>query len=868
MQTQLSLYWLNELLNLNGYNLDFFIKNLTINGFEVEDCLKVSYKSKSTIALQLSITANRGDALSLRGIAREIKMVMTRFKAYQAEPPVFKVFGVSRALRRRRKFRRRVGVFYGGKAFRLRKRIYFNRYNRRRHLSVKRDDKKSMKWILRQTIFKFFWSVENTIYRSPKWKPNRLYFKQPVFNTNDPKIFSRFLCFKLENLKNLKSPGWLQKRLAYSGIVPQNDLSDYKNYIFLESGYPFEFYDLKKITSKCDSENFKLNLSHASDIKFTGTNNREYTLNQNILVLKANEEILSIAGVISNKDFAYSKDTDSVLIEGAIFHPKMIARQSRLLQLKTTRSNYYSKGGMDGCFFIQTWYRLLSLLKIANPQRKFKLHTSSYTSENESQIYHVPFVTWYAWHEVDIFASWDFWLREKKIAQVLGEAYYFQSIVYKQVYRKTKRLPCILIEDYLRKLDISYEFKYLPGEWQYFPIIYGRIPIPPRSTKRVLPPNARGWMPPRKYGKPSRNWLLRVPNYRKADIKTETDMIEEFVRIYGVDKIISIYPQLTSYGIADLNYQTRREITQWLLNEGFNELISYSLVNEKIKNNQSISLLNPIANEYSSLRTSLLPNLIQIASENIKQGNKVFEGFEYGHIFSKDLKGEFFERECLSGIFGGIELREAWSEKSEYLSWFEAKGKIEKMFEKFNFPVVWNNLNDNSKNLKDNDINLNFVHPYKAAKLYSKVTETFLGIFGELNPIIAKELAISSKFYLFEFDLRHLVTQYKKRKSNKSFDFKEYSSYPKLIKDLSFIIDKDLEIGSLLQFIYMSRTKFLSKLSLQDIYESDSLLSNQTSLCIQLVFQAKDKTLKNSDIEPWLKWITYKLKHTYNVVFR
>jgi len=865
MQTQLSLYWLNELINLRGYNLDFFIKNLTINGFEVEDCIAVSYNSNVTIALQLSITANRGDAMCLRGIAREFRIFMTRYKSYKAKPPVFKVFGVRKAIRRRRRFRRAI-PYWGGSRFYLRKRLHSNRYTRRisKRLTSWRN-KTSQRWLLKQTIFKFIWAIENTIYRSPRWKPNRLYFKQPIFNNNDPKIFSRFLCFKLENLKNLNSPGWLQKRLAYSGIIPQNDLSDYKNYVLLESGYPFELYDLKKIIKKCNSNKFKLQLGSVTDRTFVATNDRNYTINENNLILKANDQILSVAGIISNKEFAYTKETDSILIEGAIFNPKMISRQSRLLEVKTIRSNYYARGGMNGNFFLHTWYRLLALLKAANPQRKFKLHTSANTSENESQIYHVPCVTWYAWNEARIFESWDFWLREKKIAEVLGPVYHYMPIIYKNLYRVKNRLPAKKIEKYLRKLNITYEFKYLPGEGQYFPITYGRIPIPPRSSKRPLPLKARGWMPPRTYGKPGRYWLLRIPNYRKNDLKTERDMIEEFIRIYGVDKIISISPETHSHGTADLSYKIRKELTPLLLNEGFNELISYSLTNEIIENNIQIELVNPLAKEYSKLRLSLLPSLVQIVSENIRQGNRTFEGFEYGHIFSQDSTGQYSEIECVSGIFGGVELRPSWSEKVSDLSWFEAKGKIEKIFEKLNLPIIWYEWKNN---LKIENKYFSVLHPYRTAMLYLQSPKIFLGVFGELNPILAKQYNIFSKFYLFEFNFKVLVSHFTTLNLSKQVTYKDYSTYPKLVKDLSFIITKDISLGSILEFINLSKFIFLNSINLLDIYEGESLSSNQVSVCIQLVFQARNKTLTNVDIEPWLKWIYYKLEKKYGAIFR
>ena len=106
------------------------------------------------------------------------------------------------------------------------------------------------------------------------------------------------------------------------------------------------------------------------------------------------------------------------------------------------------------------------------------------------------------------------------------------------------------------------------------------------------------------------------------------------------------------------------------------------MVNEKASN--SIHLINPLVTDYSTLRTSLLPKLIQTVGENLKQSNNILEGFEYGHVFSGDIKSNYTEKEVVSGIFGGLKSKRQWNDTATTLSWFEAKGKIEELFKKLN----------------------------------------------------------------------------------------------------------------------------------------------------------------------------------------
>lgn len=834
---QISLYWLNELLELRGYNLNFFIERLTVNGFEVEDCFPVISGKKTTIAIEISTTANRADILSIRGLARELKIIAERVKRIQITPPVVKVQKVRKYFYHTRWFKVRPPE-EGGSVVRKKKRIKFNILPlNRKKLLYKRTKKLS--------INKFKWRVENTIFRSRRWKRNRLYYNEPVFNNNDPKIYSKFICWTVENLENLSSPKWLQKKLIYSGFVPENNLTDFQNYMLIETGYPFEFYDLEKIHLACKKNNFKLSLDSPGYKNFLAANGINYVLNHETLVIKANENLLSIAGIISNQQFSYTHETKSFLMEGSIFNSQMIRQQSRLLGLKTNRSNYYSKGGMNGDFLLEACYRLLLLLKISNLNIKSKLHTTSYSAQKEEQIYHIPYTVRY--HHEEVIQTYDLWLREKKLLQVFGPAYNYNPITSRSR-ELTKKIRSTHVEYFFQRLKIKYRFSTRPGRKssEFWPITYGEMPLPP----------IKYWKPPRFICKEGRYWVIYVPNYRREDIRREIDIIEEICRLYGVDRMASIMPKVHKLGIEDSSYQVRKKITICLLNEGFNELVSYSLVNNKENKHSFIKLINPLSKDYSGLRTTLLPNLVDIVKENIRQGNNTFEGFEYGHVFSKDFTGQYVETECLSGIFGGIKLKSEWSEKLNDLSWFEAKGKMEQIFEKLNLLVSWEN--------NESEQNLNILHPYRTAKIYLS-NKQLLGIFGQINPFLAKTLNIPLKFYLFEFNLKLLVSELDQCSN---FIYRHYSFYPKIIKDLSFIVDKNVSFNSIENVIYSKGSNLLIEINLLDQYDGDLILDNQVSLCIQLVFQSFQRTLKNNEIDLIIDRISLTLKNKYKAIFR
>ena len=353
-------------------------------------------------------------------------------------------------------------------------------------------------------------------------------------------------------------------------------------------------------------------------------------------------------------------------------------------------------------------------------------------------------------------------------------------------------------------------------------------------------------------------WDVQIPNLRSDDITREIDLIEEVGRLHGFNNFLTTLPKITRIGTEDLSYQTRKKITSCLLNLGLNELIHYSLVGQDQSTNRKneINLINPLLADYKSLRTSLLPTLLQTVSENLKQSTRIIEGFEYGHVFSGNISDNFKEIEHVAGIFGGTKEKLSWSEPKQTLTWFEAKGKIEQLFKQLNIGVYWEIKSVASTN--------NIFHPYRTAELYL-LNGKNLGKFGQIHPAYANGNGLASETYLFEFSLKHIQDQIQQ---NKLPVFQEYSLYPRVIKDLSFIIPKDITFRKLKNILYLNGTKFLSKINLLDEYRGSSIPKDCTSLCLQLIFQSNEKTLENKEIEIIITNLQSVLTKEFNAIIR
>ena len=622
-------------------------------------------------------------------------------------------------------------------------------------------------------------------YKVDKFKPETILADSFLKNQIDNDNCSTFITIIAENLQNTSSPKWLKQKLISSEVEPTNDLSDFQNYILLETGYPFEFYNFDKIQEKVNTQDFELTLTTVNKLD---AENQYSKLQDDTLILKQNDLSLGIAGICSNEHLQVkdASNLTSIVIEGSIFGSKKIRQTSRKLGLRTDRSARYEKG-LNNYNFNKTVCRLLNLLRINNPNITYKINTIAQVEEKPLR---------------------SICLNYKNIIEILGPTQINQNL-------KSMDISIEQITSYLQRLDFEFEF------------------------------NSK-----------TNSWNVLISKSRVDDITREIDLIEEIGRLHGFNNFISYLPSVKTIGLKDFSYQTRKKLTTCFLSEGLSELMQYSLVKEEPYLQNSVKLINPLISDCSILRTSLLPSILSTLSDNVKQGNRNIEGFEFGHIFSTNTETKYSEKEYVGGNFGGIKTKRTWSESSEILSWFEAKGKLEDIFNKLKIGLIWKKTIPQTYQ--------KILHPYRTAEFYL-LDGTSLGIFGQINPIIAKQMSITSNIYLFEFDFTVLKNELKK---NLLPLYEEYSSYPKIVKDLSFIVNQNVSFVDIQKSILKTGTNVLIQVKLLDEYKSDLIPSDCISLCVQLTFQSTTKTLRTEEIETILNSIQTMLLKKYKIIQR
>lgn len=318
---------------------------------------------------------------------------------------------------------------------------------------------------------------------------------------------------------------------------------------------------------------------------------------------------------------------------------------------------------------------------------------------------------------------------------------------------------------------------------------------------------------------------FKISNSRK-DISREIDLIEEYSRFLGYKNFQDISP-IKEQKQEKSFLKTLSFLKNYFLNSGFNEILSNS-IQEKFENN-CIQIENPLNKENSFLRTSLLPNLLDVFSQNCRISSTRNNFFEIGRVFKK-YKTQIIEENKLGAIFQFPELSILQESSTE---WFAAIGFVENLLQNFGYDkVVKKPLNSS----------FDFTHPTRSVYLVSE--SKILGIFGEISPIYEKFSILKKPTYFLELNLVYFNNWKQYSSPNLYID---YSKYPKITKDISCLFPKTISFTSLKNYL-QKNSLYLKKVFFFDIY-FDKKNKESVNIGLRFEFQSDTTTLTNEIIE-------------------
>ncbi len=341
--------------------------------------------------------------------------------------------------------------------------------------------------------------------------------------------------------------------------------------------------------------------------------------------------------------------------------------------------------------------------------------------------------------------------------------------------------------------------------------------------------------------------MVRVPSWR-PDVEGKADLVEEVVRIAGVDNVAST-PLLrleasVPKAILTLLQKRVRQARRALASRGLVEAVTWSFVSKDRAEafgggSPALSLANPIAAELSDMRPSLLPGLLAAAQRNADRGYGDVALFEVGQIFRGD--GESDQRMSAAAIRRGTAKPQGagrhWSGKATNVDAFDAKADAMSLMAALGVPSGGLQLVAGAPS---------WFHPGRSGTLQFG-PKNIIGYFGELHPRVLEALDVEGPLVAFEITLDDVPAP--KAKPTKVKPKLELSELMPLERDFAFVVGRDVKAGDIVKAAQGADRTLVANINVFDIYEGVGIPEGKKSVGIAVTLQPKDKTLTDAEIE-------------------
>ena len=348
---------------------------------------------------------------------------------------------------------------------------------------------------------------------------------------------------------------------------------------------------------------------------------------------------------------------------------------------------------------------------------------------------------------------------------------------------------------------------------------------------------------------------VAIAPYFRMDLEFLADIAEEVVRFYGYDKLeTTLIKADTTLGVLNKEQKIEKSIKEVLVNSGLSEIYTYGFVSEKDleKSNidkeiieKSITIMNPLSDEYKLMRPSTFPSMMQILSLNANKKNQNVKLFDisrnYRNINNEVQNGEVPLQENILtiGMYG------------EDIDFYSLKGLIENVLEASNI-----NRYEIEKETKNESY-----HPGRCANI--KVGIDTIATIGEVHPEVLANYDIEKRVYIAEVNVSKLT---KYSKANKKYV--EVPKFPAVERDIAIIVDEKVEVGQIEKIITKKSKKILEKAQLFDIYRNERMGKDKKSVAYSLIFRDKNKTLSDEEVNTIMNSIIAELEKTLGAELR
>ncbi len=639
----------------------------------------------------------------------------------------------------------------------------------------------------------------------------------------DPELCARYTARIVRGARVGPSPAWLQARVRAAGMRPINNIVDISNFVMIELGQPLHTFDYAKIAGK------QIIVRRAQSLEpFQTLDGQLRTLEPEQLIIADQKGPVAIAGVMGGLDSEVTDATVDILIESAIFDNINNRRTAMKLNLVSEASRRFTKGvDPSGC--IRAADRAAQLIALLAGGTVIRGHVDNYPRPTAPPI------------RV---------LRTAKVNNHLGLA-----LSTERMSEHLNNLGLIVMEPGDLVVDLACGKP--DPELEIGDDLSGRPVWTALHQVSPVPTDAeayRGWAEAAWASVEAAGQALEriedqealvvvIPTRRLDLFYGEIDLVEEIARSEGYDAIPPVLPVLaTARGgrrpMAERVLQARRT----LAGAGLVEVITHSLVHPRIYDKLGLpadsdqrsylTLANPMYEERSTLRTTLLAGLLDTLQHNVNRQTRDLQIFEISQVYQPKAGEQLPEEPRMLAIaMMGNLAPKAWNSPDQPADFFALKGAIEHLLHAMNV-TGWS---------VERSVHVLF-HPGRQASLM--VGGRRAGIFGELHPTVQATWDLPSPVYVAELDFETLVAGARPQR-----DYRQVTRFPAISRDLAMVVSQDLASSTIAAAIQTAGGDLVEDVALFDLYQGGHVQAGQRSLAYSITYRAADRTLTDADIE-------------------
>ncbi len=349
------------------------------------------------------------------------------------------------------------------------------------------------------------------------------------------------------------------------------------------------------------------------------------------------------------------------------------------------------------------------------------------------------------------------------------------------------------------------------------------------------------------------NIKVEVP-YSNPDISIPADIIEEIMRIDGLDNIeipvsINITPSIDT-GL--INASQKEKIAGWFIGNGFHEIFTNSITNSQYFNDETlagtVSIINSLSEGLNVMRPSMLPTGLECVSYNLNRKNNNLLFFEFGKTYSI-VGNKYEERQKLAIYISGNQNENSWNIASKKGDIYFSKGICEAIFslagiQNYEFEASDNDSLDQC--------------------IAATVKDKEIAVTGAVNQSQLEKFSIKQPVYFICFDWENLMLAKKKNE----IAYEPVVKFPQVQRDLSLLLDKKITYKEIEELVKSLHIKKLQNIRLFDVFENKKLGEDKKSFAINFTFLDKEKTMTDEEIEAMMNKIISNLENKLNAVIR